>query len=74
MATHALNQAVQQAERFSKEDQDHLASVLDQEAKRLSVRRGIADADKGRTSSQEEVEGWFMSLGTQSERPKPTCK
>ncbi|MBF0455608.1 MAG: CopG family transcriptional regulator [Magnetococcales bacterium] len=51
-----------------------MASVLDQEAKRLSVRRGIADADKGRTSSQEEVEGWFMSLGTQSERPKPTCK
>jgi predicted transcriptional regulator len=74
MATQSLNLAVKHAERFSGEEQDRLASVLDKEAMRLSVRQGIDDADSGRTVSHEAVEEWFESLGTGSELPKPTCK
>ncbi len=49
-----------------------LAESLEKERWRLrSVREGIADLDAGRTVSDEAVEAWLASWGTNEERPAP---
>ena len=39
--------------------------------KRVAIRKGIAEADKGVFISQEKMDAWVSSWGTDSELPPP---
>ncbi|MBF0394388.1 MAG: CopG family transcriptional regulator [Alphaproteobacteria bacterium] len=43
------------------------------EAKRLAILEGLADADAGRTVPHAEVKAWLESWGTDHELPPPRC-
>ena len=72
--TKLLNHAMTAAATLTEEDQDRLARVILDEAKRLAILEGIADADAGRTIPHDEVKAWLESWGTENELPAPTCK
>ena len=72
--TKLLDQAIIAAARLSDDDQDKLAQVIMDEAKRLAILEGIADADAGRLIPHEDMKAWAESLGTDTELPLPTCK
>jgi len=69
-----LNQAVALAETFPDDVQEKVARQIMEEAKRLSILRGIADVEAGRVIPHEEMKAWAESLGTDNELPMPTCK
>ena len=60
------------ASTLSDEDQDKIAHVVLDEAKRLSILEGIADADAGRMVPHSEIKEWLESWGTENELPPPT--
>lgn len=69
-----LNEAVAIAETFPDDVQEKVARQIMEEAKRLSILKGIADADAGRVVPHEKMKSWAESLGTDNELPMPTCK
>ncbi len=73
--TKLLEQAVTVATTaLTEEDQDKLALLLLDEAKRLSVMEGLADIEAGRVVPHSEVKAWLESWGTENELPPPLCK
>ncbi len=73
--TKLLEQAVTVATTaLTEEDQDKLALLLLDEAKRLSVMEGLADIEAGRVVPHSEVKAWLESWGTENELPPPSCK
>jgi len=69
-----LEQAMTIAATLTDEDQGKLAEVVFEEAKRLAVLEGMADAEAGRTVPHGEVKTWLESWGTDQEVPAPSCK
>ena len=69
-----LRHAMTVAETFPEDVQDEVARHIMEEAKRLSILKGIADADAGRLIPHEEMKAWLESWGTENELPPPTCK
>ena len=69
-----LERAMTVAASLSDEGQSTLARHIMDEAKRLAILEGIADADAGRLIPHEEVKAWALSLGTDNELPPPKCK
>ncbi len=69
-----LQQAMTAASSLSDEGQTTLARHIMDEAKRLAILEGIADADAGRVIPHEEMKAWAESLGTGNELPPPQCK
>jgi predicted transcriptional regulator len=72
--TKLLDHAISAATTLNDEDQDKLAYVLLDEAKRLAILEGIADAEAGRVVPHDDVKAWLESWGTENELPMPTCK
>ncbi len=69
-----LDHAISTATTLNEEDQDRLAHVLLNEAKRLSILEGIADVEAGRVVPHNDVKAWLESWGTENELPISTCK
>jgi len=69
-----LSQAIAVAETFPEDVQEKVARSIMEEAKRLSILKGIADADAGRLVPHEDMKAWAKSLGSDNELPMPTCK
>ena len=63
--------AVSQTQLLPDEEQDRLARLLLEEAKRTAIREGIAAADNGRTVPHDKVEEYLDSWGTGEELPPP---
>ncbi len=72
--TKLLEHAMTAARALTEEDQDALARVVLDEAKRLVIMEGIADADAGKFIPHEDMKAWAESLGTDNELPLPQCK
>ncbi len=47
--------------------------VQSQEAKIEAIREGLADIRSGRVASDEDVDAWLSSWGTDHEVPPPKC-
>ncbi len=69
-----LEQAMTAAASLSDEGQSTLARHIMDEAKRLAILEGIADADAGRLIPHEDVKAWLESWGSDDELPPPQCK
>ena len=69
-----LEQAIAAASNLSDDGQTTLARRIMGEAKRLAILEGVADADAGRAIPHANVMAWAESLGTEAEKPVPTCK
>lgn len=69
-----LDQAMTIAASLSDESQSVLARHVMDEAKRLAILEGLADADAGRLVDGEAVTKWLQSWGTGDEFPPPSCK
>jgi predicted transcriptional regulator len=52
----------------------HIIPPEDKATFRAGMRRGIADADAGRTVPFEKVKAWLMSWGKPDELPPPECE
>ena len=72
--TKLLEQAMTAAASLSEQGQDALALHIMDEAKRLAILEGIAEADAGKSVPHEDMKDWAQSLGTDNELPLPTCK
>ncbi len=72
--TKLLEHAVTAARTLTEEDQDALARVVLDEAKRLAILEGLAEAEAGKFIPHEDMKAWLESWGTENESPPPTCK
>lgn len=72
--TKLLDHAVTAARALTEEDQNALARVVLDEAKRLAIMEGVADADAGKFIPHEDMKAWAESLGTDNELPLPQCR
>lgn len=68
-----LERAMTAAASLSDEGQSTLARHIMDEAKRLAISEGLADADAGRLVPNEEVKAWVESWGSDNELPPPQC-
>lgn len=69
-----LEHAMTAAANLTKEDQEKVAQVAIDEAKRLSILEGLADVEAGRVVPHNEVKAWLESWGTDHELPPPSCR
>lgn len=72
--TRLLEYAMGAAATLTDADQDKLAHLVLDEAKRLSIQEGIAEADAGKFVPHADVKSWLESWGTDNELPPPSCK
>ena len=72
--TRLLELAINAATTLTEADQDRVAHVILDEAKRLSIRNGIAEAEAGEFVSHADMTKWLESWGTDEELPPPSCK
>jgi predicted transcriptional regulator len=66
-----LAYAVAQTELLPEKEQERLANILLEEAKRAAVQEAIKAADEGRTVPHDKVKEYLQSWGTDKELPPP---
>lgn len=55
-------------------DQDKVAHLVLDEAKRLAIQEGLAEAGAGKFVPHADVKAWLESWGTDTELPPTSCK